>query len=164
MSGKATSSSCGKRFSTSPGIEVVALGLMERIGIALVERFSASRFWSDVRRYRCDAHSFRGGVLALLLNQPPRADDADSPVRIAWGGGCPAAISETFEWRFGLQIPRMLWDDRGVELHDDRHGGESRFDRQGAAYYDARIVDQDGRALGPGERGEIWIREKVPGG
>ncbi|HJS30457.1 MAG TPA: AMP-binding protein, partial [Alphaproteobacteria bacterium] len=68
------------------GAEVLIVGLLEPVTLAIAERFSVSRFWEDARRYRATHIHFFGGVLALLLKEPPSADDRRHGVRVAWGG------------------------------------------------------------------------------
>ena len=47
---------------------------------------------------------FLGGILQILLKQPPSALDRRHGARIAWGGGCPREMWRPFEQRFGVQI------------------------------------------------------------
>ena len=86
------------------GSQVIVTCLQQGVPMALLERFSASAFWDEARRYRATQMHYLGGVLGLLLKQPPRRDDRDHTVRIAWGGGAPAHLWEPFERRFGARI------------------------------------------------------------
>jgi crotonobetaine/carnitine-CoA ligase len=72
--------------------------------VALGEKFSASRFWDDTRRYGATTFNGLGAVMPILMKQPPRPDDADNPVRVVISSGCPADIWREFEQRFGLEI------------------------------------------------------------
>ena len=53
--------------------------------LALGERFSASGFLDDVRRFGATYMNYVGKPLAYVLATPERPDDADNPLRIAFG-------------------------------------------------------------------------------
>ncbi len=72
--------------------------------LALGRRFSASRFWDEIRRYQATEFNALGSMMQMLWNQPPRPDDADNPVRIVLSAACPKEIWRPFEERFGVTI------------------------------------------------------------
>jgi carnitine-CoA ligase len=113
------------------GSEVLVLAIEERTTLAIVERFSVSKFWADVRRFGATHIHFLGGVLALLLKEPPRPDDRDHPVRVAWGGGCPVTVWTTFE-EVRHPYPRKLRPYGSLKLHDPERREEDRIGEQGA--------------------------------
>ena len=58
--------------------------------IALRRKFSASQFFPDVRRFGATYANYVGKPLSYILATPPRPDDADNPLRIAYGNeGAP---------------------------------------------------------------------------
>ena len=78
---------------------------MECGGSLIMERrFSASRFWDQCREKNITAFNYMGAVLMMLFKQPERPNDADNPIRIAFGAPCPIEIWEQFERRFNLQL------------------------------------------------------------
>ena len=79
-----------------------AFGLGTRI--ALGRRFSASRFWDEVRSVGATQFNALGAMLPILYKQKPRPDDADNPVRTVLSAACPREIWEGFETRFGVDI------------------------------------------------------------
>ncbi len=86
------------------GVAVAISALLGGTQLAMVERFSASRFWDDARRYGVTHIHYLGSVLPMLLNQPPRSDERQHSVRVAWGGGCPAELWMSFAQRFGVEM------------------------------------------------------------
>jgi crotonobetaine/carnitine-CoA ligase len=132
---------------------------------AIGERFSASRFWDEIRFHGATWFSFLGGVLTILAKQPERPDDADNPVRFAIGAGMPHAWRDLerrwglrlFEWYASTESGLLAFDDVG-EPHRD--GAAGRVTR----HYEVKIVDADDNELPPGEVGEIVSRSRRPHG
>lgn len=72
--------------------------------IALRRRFSASQFFPDVRRFGATYANYVGKPLSYILATEARSDDADNPLRIAYGNeGAPDDL-ERFAQRFGVQV------------------------------------------------------------
>jgi len=71
--------------------------------LVIGRRFSASRFWDDIRKYRCTGFGYVGELCRYLLNQPPRPDDGDNPVRMMIGNGLRPAIWKQFRDRFKIE-------------------------------------------------------------
>jgi crotonobetaine/carnitine-CoA ligase len=84
-------------------------------------------------------------------------------VRIAWGGGCPPSLWQEFQDRFCISIREGYGMTECASFATQNLTGKIGSVGKPLPYFDVRIVDDDGRPLGPGERGEIWIGEKVPG-
>src|SRR3954454_1728599 len=72
--------------------------------VALAERFSASGFLSDVRRYGATYMNYVGKPLSYVLATPARPDDADNPLRIAFGNEAGDRDIAAFSQRFGCQV------------------------------------------------------------
>jgi crotonobetaine/carnitine-CoA ligase len=72
--------------------------------LALAPRFSASRFWDDCRRYEAVEFNTLGGMISILLKQPPGPGDTDHRVRVVLSAGCPPDRWEEFQRRFGVRI------------------------------------------------------------
>ncbi|MCP4577580.1 MAG: AMP-binding protein, partial [Deltaproteobacteria bacterium] len=58
----------------------------------LRERFSASGFFDEIRRYGATIFNYIGGMLTMLMKQPEREDDAQNPARATFGGAAPREI------------------------------------------------------------------------
>ena len=71
--------------------------------LALVRKFSASRFWDEIRKYNATAFIYVGELLRYLLNQPPKPNDADNPVKKIIGNGLRPEIWMEFKNRFGIE-------------------------------------------------------------
>ncbi len=71
---------------------------------ALRRRFSASGFLPDVRRYGVSYFPYVGKPLTYILATPERPDDADNPLRIAFGNEGAEHDLERFAKRFDCQV------------------------------------------------------------
>ena len=79
----------------------VALGS----GAAIVPaRFSASRFLADVRHYGATYMNYVGKPLAYVLATPEQPDDADNPLRVAFGNEASDRDIEEFARRFDCDV------------------------------------------------------------
>ncbi len=74
-------------------------------GAAIVPaKFSASNFLDDVRRYGATYMNYVGKPLAYILATPERDDDADNPLRVAFGNEANDKDIEDFGRRFGVHV------------------------------------------------------------
>ncbi len=81
-----------------------AVGLAAGAAIALRRRFSASGFLADVRAFGATHANYVGKPLSYVLATPARPDDADNPLRIAYGNeGAPGDLAR-FAERFGCHV------------------------------------------------------------
>jgi fatty-acyl-CoA synthase len=70
---------------------------------ALRERFSASAFLPDVRRFGATYANYVGRALAYILATPERPDDADNPLRLVYGTEAADKDLAEFPRRFGCR-------------------------------------------------------------
>lgn len=67
-------------------------------------KFSASNFLDDVRRYGATYMNYVGKPLAYILATAACDDDADNPLRVAFGNEANDKDIEEFARRFGVQV------------------------------------------------------------
>jgi fatty-acyl-CoA synthase len=72
--------------------------------LALGERFSASGFLDDVRHFGATYVNYVGKPLAYVLATPARPDDADNPLRVAFGNEANEKDITAFAERFGCHV------------------------------------------------------------
>ena len=86
--------------------QILALGVALATGCQLVlcRRFSASGFLPDVRRYGCTLFPYVGSPFAYVMATPERPDDADTPLRVAYGNEAPRQYVDAFARRFGCRV------------------------------------------------------------
>jgi crotonobetaine/carnitine-CoA ligase len=124
---------------------------------ALGERFSASRLFDECRKYDAVEFNTLGGMISILLKQPPRPDDADNPVRTVLSAGCPPDRWEEFERRFGVRIVEWfgMVDSPGFLLNTEGRVGSMGKPISGIEF---DIIDDDERPVGPKAVGELVFR------
>jgi crotonobetaine/carnitine-CoA ligase len=135
-------------------------------GLVLLPRFSASGFLDAARRHGATEFNAIGAMLEILMRQPVRPDDADTPLRLCYTGPSPAKQwQEAFEERFGLRVVcgyAMSESPYGlIWRHGTRPFGTLGWPRQhptlGTVNY-ARVVDDDGGVVETGGTGELMLR------
>jgi carnitine-CoA ligase len=135
-------------------------------GLVLLPRFSASGFLDSARRHGATEFNAIGAMLEILMRQPVRPDDADSPLRLCYTGPSPAREwQEAFERRFGLRIVCGYAMSESPYALIWRHGsrpfgtlGSVRQHPTLGVINEAKVVDDADVELGPGETGELMLR------
>jgi crotonobetaine/carnitine-CoA ligase len=136
-----------------------------RGSLVLLHAFSAGDFIAAARRYEATEFNAIGAMLEILMRQPPRADDADNPIRLCYTGPSPDRERQLeIEQRFGFEIVC------GYALSETPYGlvwrhGTRPFGSLGSARQhpdlghvnDARVIG-DARSVGAGEVGELELR------
>ncbi len=82
----------------------VSLGAVFGAGatFALGRKFSASRFWDEVRASDATSFCYIGELCRYLLNRPDDPRDRDHRVRVIVGNGLRPEIWDAFRERFGI--------------------------------------------------------------
>ncbi|NYT23817.1 AMP-binding protein [Alcaligenaceae bacterium] len=151
-------------FHANPQMYAVTSALRTGASIALIPKFSASRFFEDAARYQATGFTYVGTVLAILEKHHPRQHLAHS---IKWcvGGGAPRRVWEEIEQRFGIAVRELYgmtetgaWVSMNVE-------GATRFGSVGSPRrrISLSIRDEQGTPLPTGHKGEIVARASQPG-
>ena len=129
----------------------------------LPDTFSASRFWTTVRRHRATCSFLLGAMANLLYRQPVAADDGENPLdRVLVVPLIPEV--DSFKRRFRCRVA-TTWGGTemncptrsGFDLPNNRTCG--RVDER---LYEVRIVDDHDNELPPGVPGEAVVRPKIP--
>jgi crotonobetaine/carnitine-CoA ligase len=132
--------------------------------MALAERFSASRFFDELRQHEATIFNYIGAMLTMVYKQPLRPDDTDHRVRLAIGGAAPKEVWSAFEERFGLTILEIYGLTETATYCLGNPPGDIRLGTLGTAvsWAEVMIRREDGTEAAPQEPGEITIRSKRP--
>ena len=139
---------------------MVWMALVSDTTVALAERFSASRFWDDVRQHQATFTLFLGAMIPILHKQPPHPDDPANPLRIALSAAAPRTIWEEFEQRFQVKIVELYSQTEGGFLLNSDAKTEGKVGSMGkpSAAFEMKVVDEHDRELLPGAVGELVYR------
>ena len=127
-------------------------------------RFSAGRFWPDVREHGVTVTVGVGGICHMLWAEPARQDDADNPLRMIYSVPNPHDVQEQFLARFGLELTEGYGSTEANIVVYTRPGEPTPKGTAGRAapYYEVAIFDEMDRPVPPGTSGEIVVRAKHP--
>ena len=122
-----------------------------------LDRFHPRSWWATVRDCGATVVHYLGVMPAILMNDPPDAQDRSHQVRFGFGAGVDARLHGLFEQRFGfplLEAWAMTETGAGAVVcahQEPRHVGTHCFGRP-APDVECRIVQEDGTLTdGPGE-------------
>ena len=131
--------------------------------VVLARRFSASQFWSEVRRYGCTEFNYIGGILPMLMKADPSPQDRDHPLRVMMGAGAPKEIFRQFEQRFGVRLVEGYgMSEIGIPLMSERTTPPGSCGRPHAGY-EVRLIDAEGNDVADNVAGEILVRPRQLG-
>ena len=114
---------CLPLFHSVGGVVAVAATLVAGGSTVIAGKFSARRFWDDIRRWECTQVQYIGELCRYLLNAAAGPDDTRHGLRVACGNGLRADVWEAFRDRFA--IPQI------VEFYAATEGNFSLFNAEG---------------------------------
>ncbi len=129
--------------------------------VVLRERFSASAFWPEVKRFEVTWFMMLGSVQQLLWATPPCPEETQHRVTRCWGTPAPVPKAD-FEDRFKLH----LIPGGGYGSTDAGWVVVPQWDHPGGLvlpHFDIAIVDDSGDPVPPDTPGQLVVRPKEPG-
>jgi crotonobetaine/carnitine-CoA ligase len=129
--------------------------------ITIAERFSASRYWDEVRQANADVAHGVFAMVPILLKQPPREDDALQPARIFYTG----RRDEAFERRFNCRVIEVFGStETGIVTlpPDDDAKRPDSCGTVNSDSFEVMIAGPDDQPVPVGEAGEILVRPRRP--
>lgn len=157
-----TMPSCHSNFQLAALTPTLVAGA----ALVVVDRYSASHFWQQVRDERATVVQLIAMMARTLMLQPPSSDDGVHDVREALYF-MPLSDTEKveFERRFRIRLLNSYGSTESIGWAvTDPPQGERRWPSVGRAGlgYEVGIFDEAGRELPPGRVGEFRIKG-VPG-
>jgi crotonobetaine/carnitine-CoA ligase len=145
------------------GADVPIYSMLRHGGsVAIVDGFSTSRFWHDVRRYACTVAWVHSAMAHFLWEQPATPRDRDHPLRLAMQAPLIPTHRE-FADRFGTRLytvygmTELPCPFSVLDPVDHRTLGKP-WD----ADVDVRVVDEHDCEVSDGVPGELLVRHRVP--
>jgi crotonobetaine/carnitine-CoA ligase len=146
---------------THANAQIITLGMILHTGMrgVISRKFTKSRLWDITREYGCTFFNLLGGMTTAIYAEPPRADDADNPVRRICSAGMPAAIWEDFAKRFDLELFEFYGAAEGGLTFNPTGIGPVGSCGKAPPSMQLAVLDEDGNPAAPGVAGEICFRE-----
>lgn len=130
--------------------------------MALMERFSASRWIHQCRRHETTISSLFAAPIRMILAQPPTPVDGDNRLRcVPFAQNVTEAQLAEFERRFNCPLVQLygMTETIGTPLMNPLYGVRRNMTiGLPALGYEVRLVDDNDRDIEPGEVGQIIVR------
>ena len=129
----------------------------------IYEKFSASRFWDQVRKHKATMFNSLGAVAQFIYNQPRKADDGDNPIRVCAAYPMPPEIYEDFEKRYNLKVVEGYGlTELAIVTYNPWDKPKPGSCGKETKSFEVRIVDEDDFPVPAGTVGEIVARGRIP--
>ena len=143
-----------------------AAALWAEARFALSPRFSATRFWDEIRACGATQVNSLGAMTNILLQLPAGPQDRAHALRQIMAVPMTKDLYTELRQRYGVAVTSLfaMSENYAVTLFvpDDRTDKlGSAGSARGAS--EVRIADDDGRMMQAGEVGEIQVRPRHPG-
>jgi crotonobetaine/carnitine-CoA ligase len=144
----------------------VMSALLRGASVALMDRFSASRYFDKCIEYRCTVASLFAAPMRMILVQDENPAHRDNGLRVVLFAQNLTEL-QLEEWQRRFDAPLcQLWgmtETMGPPLMNPLRGERrNRTVGKPAGGYEVALVDETGRQLGAEQEGEIVVRG-VPG-
>ncbi|WP_219215443.1 AMP-binding protein [Variovorax boronicumulans] len=140
------------------GAQMLMIPFLCDVQLHVVQRFSASRFWSQWRAARATHLHYLGGVLDVLM----RGAEVDR-IRVAWGAGVSAAAWHPIRERLGCEIRECYGMTECSSFATHNTTGTPGSIGAALPWIRVELLDAPGRAVPEGELGEIVLSSDVEG-
>jgi carnitine-CoA ligase len=146
-------------FYMQPMILGVVPVLMTGAQVYVAERFSATRYWDDIRRTQATIAHGQFTLIPILLKEPvSELDRQHRCTRVFIGKS-----NEEFETRFGVRLIEIYGStESNLVTYVPWDAPRANSCGKAAPNFDVRIVDDDDQELPDGQLGEIAFRPTEP--
>ena len=134
--------------------------------IALAPRFSASRFWDEIKGSGATQFNTLGAMTNIIWKLPPGPHERETKLRLCMTVPVPKEIYAEMQERYGITLTSVYAMTENFAMtrftpDDPPEKAGSAGSTRGAC--ELRIVGDDERDLPCGEVGEIWMKPSIPG-
>ncbi len=131
--------------------------------VVVYEKFSATRFWDQIRKAGATIFNSLGAMAHFIYNQPRQEDDAKNPVRICAAFPMPVAIYDDFQKRYDLKVTEGYGlTELAIITYNPYDYPKKGSCGKETSSFEVRIVDENDFPVPPGTMGEIVARGRVP--
>lgn len=144
------------------GAQVLVMPLLRTLHIVMTDRFSASRFWQQVKAAGATHIHYLGGILQMLMRQPPTDEERATKARIGWGAGATAKNWIAIQDRFGIRLREAYGMTETSSIATFNGDGTPGSVGRAVPWFDVSVVDESGQTVPNGVRGEIVVTPLRP--
>jgi crotonobetaine/carnitine-CoA ligase len=153
---------CLPMFHTN-ALNAFLQALVNDARLVVGRRFSASRFWDDLRESEATVTYLLGTMVSILCAREPTPAERAHRARVALAPATPASLWRVCKERFGLEIV----EGHGMtetNLVIGPRGGRQRPGMMGRVMtgFHARVVDEHDVEVPDGTPGELVVRADEP--
>lgn len=126
-------------------------------------KFSATRFWDEIREADATVTYLLGAMIQILLKAPPSRKDRDHGLRIALSPGTSAQLVDDYFQRFGVKLVDG-YGSTETNLILSNVIGQFEPGTMGRSdpHFEVRVVDESDCPVPAGTPGELVVRHKEP--
>ncbi len=127
------------------------------------QRFSASRFWDQLKESKATITYLLGAMINILWSRDPDPLEREHSARIALSPATPATLAAPFCERFGIQlIDGFGSTETNSVLTSAPDAPRPGYLGQTQPDYEAIVVDEHDAPVPDGTPGELLLRSRVP--
>lgn len=154
---------CFPMFHNTAQAMITVPVLLTGARMVLTEKFSATRFWPDMREHGCTLFYYIGEILRILLKSTSAADGKGSRLRAGWGIGAAPKDFVDFQRRHGLRLRSGYGStEANVPVFLPDGAPDDVTVGRAIAGFELRILDEHNQPLPPRQTGEIAVRASEP--
>jgi crotonobetaine/carnitine-CoA ligase len=145
------------------GAQMLMIPFLVDAQLQVVERFSASRFWTQWRSAKATHLHYLGGILDVLMQQPEAETPQKPSIGIAWGAGVTAQAWGAIQERFGCEIRECYGMTECSSFATFNASGTPGSIGAPLPWIRLDLLDEAGAPVLQGEIGEIVLSSDVEG-
>ena len=139
------------------GLEIILLSLLNDIEIFLLKKFSARKFWTQIRKHKITKIHYLGGILDILLKLPKKKIDKNNKVKLAFGAGARIDTYSIFKKRFNIPLREVYGMTEASSFSTINFKNKIGSIGQVLPWFKVKIVNKKNKV------GEIVFQEKELG-
>jgi len=163
LTGRDVYYNCFPLFHNTAQAMITLPVLLTGAKMALTEKFSATRFWPDVREHGCTVFYYIGEILRILLKSTSAEDSRGTRLRAGWGIGASPRDFLEFQQRHAVVLRSGYGStEANVQVYLPHENPDPASVGRANRGYEIRIANEHDEPLPAGQMGEILVRSSEP--
>ena len=163
LTGRDVYYNCFPLFHNTAQAMITLPVLLTGAKMVLTEKFSAKRFWPDVREHGCTVFYYIGEILRILLKSTSAEDGRGTRLRAGWGIGASPRDFIEFQQRHGVTLYSGYGStEANVPVYLPHENPDPASVGRALRGFEVRIANEHDEPLPVGRMGEILVRSAEP--